>query len=475
MKSTLRIAVLTTLLAAHVSAASLPEKIDRLLDTTPAARAGFWGIQVVELASGKTLYELNPDHYFIPASNTKLFTTALALMRLGPEFTFQTRVLADAAPDSQGRIAGPLRLVGGGDPNLSARAIPYRKGPTTGNALAAIEDLADQIAARGVKRIEGGIIGDDTWYLWQPYATGWAIEDARSDDGPPVSALTINDNTFTLTIRPGAREGDRAEISLDPALEYFRIDNRIRTVAAGGERRLPLDRSPGSMEVRLWGTIPLRSRPQDYLLGVEDPAQYATLALRRALEDRGIVVTGSVGAHHQFPNDVADLVDGPGAPPATGVELARRVSAPLVEDLRITEKVSQNLHAELALRAVGRARRGIGSFEAGLEEMKVFLGEAGDRARSLHLPRWLRPGAAQPRDPYGRSETAALHVRLNRARHLDFAAPRGRRGRHARPPLHRTRPPPAACMRKQVRCRMFPRFRATPSGRRASGSRFPSW
>jgi D-alanyl-D-alanine carboxypeptidase/D-alanyl-D-alanine-endopeptidase (penicillin-binding protein 4) len=377
MKKTLRVAALTALLVAQVCAASLPEKISRLLDTTPAARAGFWGIQVVDLASGKMLYELNPDHYFVPASNTKLFTTALALMRLGPDFTFQTRMLSDAAPDSQGRIAGPLRLVGGGDANLSARTIPYRKGPITGNALAAIEDLADQVAARGVKRIEGDIIGDDTWYLWQPYATGWTIEDARSDDGPPVSALTINDNTFTLTIRPGAREGDRAEISLDPVLEYFRIDNRVRTVAAGGERRLPLDRSPGSMEVRLWGTIPLRSRPQDYLLGVEDPAQYAALALRRALEDRGIVVTGGVATHHQFPNDVADLVDGPGAPPANGVELARRVSAPLVEDLRVTDKVSQNLHAELALRAVGRARRGIGSFEAGLEEMKVFLGEAG--------------------------------------------------------------------------------------------------
>jgi D-alanyl-D-alanine carboxypeptidase/D-alanyl-D-alanine-endopeptidase (penicillin-binding protein 4) len=131
------------------------------------------------------------------------------------------------------------------------------------------------------------------------------------------------------------------------------------------------------MEVRVWGTIPLRSRPLDYLLGVEDPAQYAALALRRALEDRGIVVTGGAAARHQFPNDVADLVEGPGAPVADGVELARRVSAPLVEDLRIIDKVSQNLHAELALRAVGRARRGIGSFEAGLEEMKVFLGEAG--------------------------------------------------------------------------------------------------
>ena len=114
-------------------------------------------------------------------------------------------MLADAPPDARGRIAGGLRLVGGGDPNLSARAIPYRMGPATGNPLAAIEDLADQIVARGVKRIDGDIIGDDTWYVWQPYAVGWGIDDPQSDDGPPISALTLNDNVLTLHVRPGAR------------------------------------------------------------------------------------------------------------------------------------------------------------------------------------------------------------------------------------------------------------------------------
>src|SRR4029077_19048165 len=139
-------------------------------------------------------------------------------------------------PDAEGRIRG-LRLVGGGDPNLSARAIPYRKGAITGNPLAPIEDLADQVVGRGVKRVEGDIVGDDTWYLWQPYASGWAIEDPQSDDGPAISALTLHDNAMSLAVRPGAREGDLAALSLNPALEYYRIDNRVRTVAVGGERR----------------------------------------------------------------------------------------------------------------------------------------------------------------------------------------------------------------------------------------------
>ena len=143
-------------------AAGLPENIQKLIDASPAARTAFWGIQIVDLANGKTIYELNPDHYFVPASNAKLFSTALALTRLGPDYTFQTRVVADAAPDAQGRIAGDLRLIGGGDPNLSARPIPYRMGPITGNPLAAIEDLADQLVARGIRSVAGDIVGDDT-------------------------------------------------------------------------------------------------------------------------------------------------------------------------------------------------------------------------------------------------------------------------------------------------------------------------
>src|SRR5947208_16618113 len=115
--------------------ATLAQNIDRALATAPAPRGSFWGIQVVDLRSGRVLYQKSQDYFFVPASNTKLFTTALALSRLGPDFTFQTRVLASAAPDSDGRIAGDLRLVGGGDPNLSARAIPYKAGPPTGNPL----------------------------------------------------------------------------------------------------------------------------------------------------------------------------------------------------------------------------------------------------------------------------------------------------------------------------------------------------
>jgi D-alanyl-D-alanine carboxypeptidase/D-alanyl-D-alanine-endopeptidase (penicillin-binding protein 4) len=366
-------------------AVGLPESIQKLLEANAASRTAFWGIQAVDLSSGKTLYELNADHFFVPASNAKLFATSLALTRLGPDFTFETRVLADAPPDSAGRIAGSLRLIGGGDPNLSARAIPYQRGPITGNPLAPIEALADQIVAHGVTRVDGGIVGDDTFYVWQPYPAGWSLDDPLSADGAPVSALTLADNSSSLAIRPGAAAGDLASLSFNPPLEFYRIENRVRTVAAGGPRVIRWKRLPGSRDAQLWGTIPLRDRGTDFLIAVEDPAEFAARALEAALEARGVTVGGGVSVRHLYPDEVPDLTQAPLPAPPEGVELAARPSAPLLEDMRITAKVSQNLHAELALRAVGRARRNIGSVEAGMEEMKAFLGEAGIDPGAWHL------------------------------------------------------------------------------------------
>jgi D-alanyl-D-alanine carboxypeptidase/D-alanyl-D-alanine-endopeptidase (penicillin-binding protein 4) len=371
--------------AGGLAAASLDQRIEAILAGSPVARGAFWGIQVVDLASGTTLYELNPGRFFVPASNTKLFSTALALTALGPNATFQTGVLADNAPDGNGLLTGPLRLLGGGDPNLSPRAIPYDKHGASGDPLVAIQDLADQVAAKGVKRVTGDIIGDDSLYVWQPYADGWSVDDPNTKDGTAVSALAINDNSQTLSVRPGTAVGEPAALLLSPALEYYQIDNRVRTVAAGGERKIYSDRLPGSRTLRIWGAIPLRDRGEDLELGIDDPALYAALALRQALEERGIVVEGRAVTEHLLPEDVADLKRAPAAPVVTGVELGRRESAPLVECLRIADKVSQNLHAEMMLRAVGLARRNVGSREAGFEEMKTFLTDAGIPADAYHL------------------------------------------------------------------------------------------
>jgi D-alanyl-D-alanine carboxypeptidase/D-alanyl-D-alanine-endopeptidase (penicillin-binding protein 4) len=347
--------LLALCLAAPGHSASPARAIDRLLASSPAARGAFWGIQITELKTGRTVYQLNADRLFVPASNTKLFTTALALERLGPQFTFETLVTADRPPDADGCIRGSVRLVGGGDPNL------------------ALAELADQVAAKGVKCLDGDIVADDAWYAWEPYADGWSIDDPTYEHGAAVSAIAVNDNTIGVSVSPGARESDPAAIAIDPAVEYYSIDNRVRTVAAGGDSAIHVHRAPGSMELQLSGTVPLGAPVHPLVLGIEDPARYAALALRQLLEARGIRVNGNAVARHRQPGEAS----GAPAPQVDPTVLARHVSAPFVEDLRVIDKTSQNLHAEMALRAVGRARRGEGTRAAGLAELRAFLAEAG--------------------------------------------------------------------------------------------------
>jgi D-alanyl-D-alanine carboxypeptidase/D-alanyl-D-alanine-endopeptidase (penicillin-binding protein 4) len=370
-------------LAPPLRAADPAARIAAFLDASPVAHDSFWGVRIVALEQRRVLFERNAGRLFLPASNAKLFTTSLALVRLGPDYRFQTRVLADRAPGEDGCVES-LRLVGGGDPNLSGRTLPYRRDAPAGEPLAAIEDLAGQVAAHGVRSVSADIVGDDSAYVWQTYAHGWSIDDPVWDYGARVSALCINDNTLSLSLLPGNYASDPARMTLTPAVEYYDIDNRVRTVTNGGKspRKIEVERLPGARQLRIWGTLPLHDPGDTEVLGIEDPALYAAMALRDALLRRGITVRGEARAVHLLPDRVADLKNGPAPEPEPGVEMARRDSAPMVEDLQLTDKVSQNLHAEMALLAVGKARRHVGSREAGIAEEKAFLDEAGIDAGS---------------------------------------------------------------------------------------------
>jgi D-alanyl-D-alanine carboxypeptidase/D-alanyl-D-alanine-endopeptidase (penicillin-binding protein 4) len=367
---------------------NLHRRIETILASLPAAQRAFWGVRVVQASTGTPLFETNGRRLFLPASNAKLFTTAFALMRLGPDYRFETTVRSDEPPGPNGRLAGDLRLIGGGDPMLSAREVPYHKGHSaTGNPLQAIETLADQIYASGVRSIAGDIVGDDTAYVWEPYPEGWAQDDLVWDYGAPVSALTVNDNVFTLRLRAAGR---LASVILSPPMEFYSIDNRVRA-GPGLPAKVQVERLPGSRQLRLWGT--LGSDPASetqMLLAIDDPALYAARAFADALTRRGIVVAGRPAARHRWANEAPeqggmrlDVAAGAGA--QGGVVLARRTSPPLIELLRVIDKVSQNLHAEIVLREVGRVRRGVGTREAALDEERKFLGEAGIGSDEYHF------------------------------------------------------------------------------------------
>jgi D-alanyl-D-alanine carboxypeptidase/D-alanyl-D-alanine-endopeptidase (penicillin-binding protein 4) len=320
-------------------------RVQAILSSGEPAK-GEWGVVVADAASGQILYEQNADNYFVPASNMKLFTTALALNRLGLEFRFRTTLEALAEPSADGKLAGPLFLVGRGDPNLSNRKFPYSlKEEFDGEPEKAIAELVDTLAAKGVKEISGDIVGDDSYFPRERYPNGWEIDDMVWEYGAAISAIVVDDNTVQLMLTPGAKPGDRVEAVVTPSAPEFTVDNQVITSAAGVKADLTLKREPGSNLVRILGTLPVQSKPRKLALAIQEPALHAAAMLKRLLEDRGIKVGG-----------VARELSLPPGPPAgeTRVLLAEHLSIPLGQSVKLVNKISQNLHTEMLLRTAAR-------------------------------------------------------------------------------------------------------------------------
>lgn len=355
---------------------STKQRIDLLL-ATEAGKNARWGIHVVNLKTGAVVYQVNASDRFTPASNTKLFSTALAIERLGPDYQFVTTIRSDQGVDEHGVVKGDLRLVGGGDPTLSGRAYPYRKDADPPNALEPMEQLADALVQRGVKEIRGDIVGDDRLYVWTPYPEGWTVDDSIWEYGAPVSALPFNDSAFTLSIKPGVEAGDPALVVVNPPSIPLTIDSRV-TTKLDGKAEVLVDRSPGAQHIRVYGTVPVKSNGVRQLLAVDDAALYAAHVLHDVLTRRGIRVHGAPVALHRWSAD--EPFDA-----SYGVELARRQSPPLVEVARVVNKVSQNLHAEILLREVARVKQQSATREAGLKELNAFLTGLDIDAKTYHF------------------------------------------------------------------------------------------
>ena len=237
-------------------AVPLRQSIPRIL-ADPAVRSAHWGVSVVSLA-GAPIYSLNEGQLFNPASNAKIFTTAAAYALLPSGLTFTTLVSSSSPVSQTGELHGDLTLFGVGDPNMSGRSVPYGlKTERNGSPLAALEDMADQIVRHGVHSISGDIVGDDTWFVYERYASGWSWDDLQWGYGAPASALSVNDNEVYLSAVPGAQVGDPAVASFYPATAYYKLDNGLTTSSAGDTTRPGVERSPGSMTVRLFGRTAL--------------------------------------------------------------------------------------------------------------------------------------------------------------------------------------------------------------------------
>jgi D-alanyl-D-alanine carboxypeptidase/D-alanyl-D-alanine-endopeptidase (penicillin-binding protein 4) len=389
---------------------SLATQIATLL-TPPDIARDHWGIAVTTL-DGAPIYSLNDAQLFQPASNAKLFTTAAALALLGPDKTFETKVIGTLNA-ATGIVTGDLVIVGGGEANLSARQLPYVEPPVQPrpalpppDPLRYLASMADQVAAKGVKSITGDIVGDDTYFPWEPYPEDWAIDDAVWGYGAPVSALSIADNQLRLTVPPGTITGPKGHEtyrSSTPVLDqngvpYYTVQSTVEVTTAKFPTAVQVERAPGSRVIRVYGQMVSNAVPDVEEIAIADPAEYAAIAFKQLLQARGIAVSGTARARHLPSRDPFSFVTALHAQGSCeamtvaggecagdcavlshfGDVLATHRSEPLAQDVVLTNKESLNLHAELMLHHLGRrVTCGDGSTVVGARMVRAFLISAG--------------------------------------------------------------------------------------------------
>ena len=362
--------------AKQASASALNVRLDEILRSSSAAR-GFWGVEVAELPSGRILFSRDAQHLFHPASNMKLFTTAVALQKLGGDFVFRTTLESDSEPDAQGRVQN-LYLVGRGDPSFCEDAPPPPRSASEAGSQTCpgLQKLAEQLKARGVSEVSGALVADDGYFLWEPYIHGWAAEDLIWGYGSRVSALALNSNSLPLRIKPGSKPGERAQVWLELLPDYYQLNNSLQTTTAGTHGRLWVEREPDSRRVDVWGEIPLDAGESGERLAIAPPAALVGDMLAQELKNAGITVQGGVQVSHVPRWETAQADPSPSRLPPRAI-LAEYDSQPLRTIVKLTDKESRNFYAETLLRTLGREVKHGGRLEDSLEVLNEFARQVG--------------------------------------------------------------------------------------------------
>jgi len=336
---------------------------------TAHTRGGRWGVMVVSVTRGDTLFASNADALLKPASIMKMMTTGLALDRFGTDHKFTTHVLRDGAVNG-GVLDGNLYLRGGGDPTLSLR---FWQGESPMDAL------AKQVASSGIRHVKGAVVADESAFEAERIPRGWKTTYLGSAYAAPVSALSLNENVVWIVARP---ENGRAVVELDPASTALPVTGTVQVTGGSGGRIVARRTADG---IHVSGTIGASSAPRRYSLVVQEPPLYAAGGLAASLQKAGVTVDGGLRA---------------GATPRGADEVASVQSIPLANMVSYMNRESINHFAELMYRNAARTDDTPGSAESAQEALRQFLGKAG-----------VHPSHIRVADGSGLSEADSLTAR----------------------------------------------------------------
>ena len=328
------------------STASLAEHIQKVMDRPVFAHANF-GIEFYDIATGKVVYSINANKLFVPASTTKTLTEGTMLAKFGADYRFHTRIYRTGTLDKKGTLKGDLILVASGDPDLSNRIQPdgtlafvdedhsYGGPAVAGDPLAVIKELAKDVVDKGIKKIEGRVLVD---------ASLFPDGGKEGGTGVVISSIVVNDNVIDLVATPGAKAGDPVSLAVSPKTAYATFANNLTTSAPGAapdiKDPVTVTNPDGLVSVTLAGSLPAASQPLTAPFAVPSPTKFAETVLTECLTSAGIQIKPPKNAPAPDFKTFASSY-------TPDNQVAEHVSPPLSEEIKVTLKVSQNLHASM--------------------------------------------------------------------------------------------------------------------------------